>query len=97
MKAHTIHASPFSDGLLIKAFNIPLGKPKLLLKLLMTSISHDTPDEQKRLGFTFCWPSVKSNVSIDSNDQAKLSIAPDSLVKEALAIWLQNERLVCLK
>ncbi|CEG66518.1 hypothetical protein RMATCC62417_03082 [Rhizopus microsporus] len=96
MKAHTIHASPFSDGLLIKAFNMSLGEPKLLLKLLMTSISHDTPEEQKRLGLTFCWPSVKSNVSIDSNDQAKLSIAPDSLVKEALATWLQNERLPSL-
>lgn len=84
LNQYTINkASSASDGPLLTAFNTFTGESKLILKLNITLPDKTTNDQQKRFGFTF--------QPTKQNDHVKLSLIPDSLVKEALVNWMNSQ------
>ncbi|KAL9537284.1 hypothetical protein MBANPS3_011916 [Mucor bainieri] len=78
--------------LLYKTHNAFTGKSKLLLKVVIVSLIATSTDAQKRFGFTFMIHHQYQHQQ--QQDDAKFALAPDSLVKEALATWIhsQNEQ-----
>lgn len=78
--------------LLYKTLNSFTGKSKLLLKVVIVSPTAKSKEEQKRFGFTFMIHHQYQHQQ--QQDDAKFALAPDSLVKEALATWInsQNEQ-----
>ncbi|KAF1800164.1 hypothetical protein V8B55DRAFT_1161390 [Mucor lusitanicus] len=78
--------------LLYKTHNAFTGKAKLLLKVVIVSLTAKSTDAQKRFGFTFMIHHQYQHQQ--QQDDAKFALAPDSLVKEALATWIhsQNEQ-----
>ncbi|KAL7321615.1 hypothetical protein PS15m_001371 [Mucor circinelloides] len=78
--------------LLYKTLNSFTGKSKLLLKVVIVSPTAQSKEEQKRFGFTFMIHHQYQHQQ--QQDDAKFALAPDSLVKEALATWInsQNEQ-----
>ncbi|KAI8359789.1 hypothetical protein BD560DRAFT_334809 [Blakeslea trispora] len=80
---------PFTiDGTIFKTVHIGTGEPKLLLKLVIVSLDSQTPECQRRYGFTFWWQKQEQE---RHQEQAKLVFAPDSLVQEALCIWIETQ------
>ncbi|GAN03533.1 hypothetical protein MAM1_0042d02988 [Mucor ambiguus] len=81
-----------SSLLLYKTHNAFTGKPKLLLKVVIVSLTAKSTEEQRRFGFTFMIHHQYQHQQ--QQDDAKFALAPDSLVKEALATWIhsQNEQ-----
>lgn len=77
--------------LLYKTYNPITGKSKLLLKVIIISLTVNSSEAQKRFGFTF----IMHHHYQQQQDDAKFALAPDSLVKEALSTWInsQNEQL----
>ncbi|KAI8645288.1 hypothetical protein BD408DRAFT_382581 [Parasitella parasitica] len=88
----------FSSFLLYKTYDSITGKQKLLLKVVIASLTIKASEEQKRFGFTFMIPHQSQQQQQQHHhhhqDDAKFALAPDSLVKEALATWInyQNEQ-----
>jgi hypothetical protein len=95
-KTNSTTLSPTSNNLLFKTVNATNGKPKLLLKVIIVSLISvkTTCDKLKRFGFTFWWQNTAERQLQQVDSCAKFALAPDSLVKEALATWIdsQNEQ-----
>ncbi|KAK4521366.1 uncharacterized protein ATC70_011981 [Mucor velutinosus] len=75
--------------LLYKTHNAFTGKAKLLLKMVITSLTAKSTEVQKRFGFTFMIHHQYQHQH--QQDDAKFALAPDSLVKEALATWINSQ------
>jgi hypothetical protein len=57
----------------------------------LTSVQR-TSDKQKRFGFTFWWQTTTEQRQQQQDESsAKFALAPDSLVKEALATWIDSQ------
>ncbi|CAO3668235.1 unnamed protein product [Rhizopus stolonifer] len=81
IKSDPLLSFPVCDGLWIKAIE-DTGNPKMILKLVLALPDHTTSADQRRFGFTF--------QKIPNYDHVKLSLVPDSLVKEALVNWIDK-------